>query len=326
MRTSPWGVLVLLLTVSACGSTAGGAAAPATHPTSGSRASRSPSSPAPHDPAWVTGRVTTGSQPCGILGAAGRVWVSDLGNDDLVAVDPTTLHVGHSIKVGTKPCGLAFGGGSVWVEDYGSAQVTRVDARAGRVEHTYRVGGSPYDVTYAAGAAWVTNFADGTVSRVDAASGKVTTVQVGGSPTGIAPGAGSVWVGTGAGGIVGIDTATSRVTRRIHTPGPAGWTAYDARHVWVNVADQVWELDARSGRVIARQRAGTHPEDGSVVAGVAWVPDADGMVRRFGPGASGKPFASGVGNPFVLAAYRGRVWIVDFAGTDVVRLDPSRVP
>ncbi len=274
----------------------------------------------------MTGRVTTGSQPCGILGAAGQVWVSNLGNDDLVAVDPVTLHVGPRLKVGSQPCGLAFGAGSIWVEDYGSDQVTRVNARSGKVEHTYAVGGSPYDVTYAAGAAWVTNYADGTVSKVEPGTGQVTTVSTGGTPTGIAPGTGTVWVGAGEAGIVGIDTRTSRVTHRIHTPGAAGWTAYDARHVWVNVADSVWELDAGTGRVVARRAAGAQPEDGSVLDGVAWVPDKDSRLRRYGPGASPKPFASGVANPFVLAAYRGMVWVVDFAGTDVVRIDPSRVP
>jgi streptogramin lyase len=274
----------------------------------------------------VTGRVATGSKPCGILGAAGKVWVSNLDDDDLVSVDPVTLHVGPKTRVGAKPCGLAHGGGSIWVEDYGSDQVTRVSARSGKVQHTYRVGGSPYDVTYAAGAAWVTNYTDGTVSRVDAGSGRVTTVSTGGTPTGIAPSRGTLWVGVGDPGIVGIDARTSRVTHRIHTPGPAGWTAYDARRVWVDVADSVWELDARTGRVLARRPAGDQPEDGSVLDGVAWVPDADSRLRRYGPGTSSRAFASGVGNPFVLAAYRGRIWTVDFAGTDIVRIDPSRVP
>ena len=36
--------------------------------------------------------------------------------------------------------------------------------------------------------------------------------------------------------------------------------------------------------------------------GVAWIPDADGHVRRYGPGASPKPFASGVGNPVAMTA------------------------
>ncbi len=279
----------------------------------------------PDDPDWVTGRVTTGDKPCGILGAAGRIWVSDYGNDDLVAVDPDTLHVGRSIEVGSMPCGLAYGAGSIWVEDYGSGQVTRVAASTMRVQHTYRVGPSPYDVTFAAGAAWVSNYGDGTVSRIDAGTGRVTSVPVGGTPIGIAASGGLVWAGIGI-GIVAIDPGTGRVVHRLRTPGAAGWTAYAGDRVWVNVGHQVWELDGRTGRVVARHRAGPQPEDGSVVGGVTWVPDADGSLRRYGDRVSSAPVPSGVGNPFVLAGYRGRVWVVDFTGTDVVRIDPSRVP
>ena len=134
--------------VSACGSSSN-APETQTSPTSSGGPTQAASLRAKGDPAWVTGRVATGSQPCGILGAAGQIWVSDFRNDRLVSVEPNSLHVGPDVKVGSKPCGLAYGGGSVWVEDYGSAQVTRVNARTEKVEHTYRVGGSPYDVTFA---------------------------------------------------------------------------------------------------------------------------------------------------------------------------------
>jgi streptogramin lyase len=122
-------VLLLLISVSACGSGSGNSGSPLTSPPSTSVTAADPET---GDPAWVTGRVTTGSQPCGILGAAGKIWVSDLGNDDLVSVDPRTMHVGPAVEVGAKPCGLAFGAGSIWVEDYGSAEVTRSVRRAVR--------------------------------------------------------------------------------------------------------------------------------------------------------------------------------------------------
>jgi YVTN family beta-propeller protein len=323
MRIILRAALVSLFAISACGSS-GGTAAP-TPDTPDSSAPTKDSSGS-GDPAWVTGRATVGSQPCGILGAAGKIWVSDFGNDDLVTVDPLTLHVGPRIKVGAKPCGLAYGGRSIWVEDYGSAEVTRVDARTGRVQHTYDVGLSPYDVTFAAGAAWVTNYSDGTVSRVDAATGHVATVRTGGTPIGIAPSGGLIWVGLGAAGIAAIDETTGELVHHLHTRGPAGWTAYHGEHLWVDVGESVVLLDGASGRVVDRFPVGSRPEDGSVVDGVAWIPDADGSLRRLGGAlVSRRPVSSGVGNPFVLAGYRGRVWVVDFAGTDVVRINPSRV-
>lgn len=95
--------------------------------------------------------------------------------------------------------------------------------------------------------------------------------------------------------------------------------------VWVNVGDMVLKIDGAGGRVLDRLTVGSQPEDGSVVDGVTWIPDADGTLRRLGGGVSRKPVSSGVSNPFVLAGYRGQVWVVDFAGTDIVRINPSRV-
>jgi YVTN family beta-propeller protein len=270
-----------------------------------------------------SGRAETGSKPCGILGAAGRIWVSNYGDDNLVSVDPDTLAVGKPTDVGVSPCGLAYGAGSIWVENYGDNTVTRVDASTGKVQHTYRVGGAPYDVTFAAGAAWVTNFADGTLSRIDAATGRTTTVKTGGTPIGIAPAGGKVWVGLGSDGIVGVDVATSRVVKRIEAGGKAGWTAYDGRTVWVNVGPQTWRIDGRTGRVESKVDVGDAPADGSVVDGDVIVPDQDGTLYRIhGESVSG-PFHSGLANPFVLVGYRGLIWAVDFLGHDIATLDPA---
>jgi YVTN family beta-propeller protein len=274
-------------------------------------------------PVDEAGRVTTGTKPCGILAAAGKVWVSNYGDDDLVSVDPDTLAVSKPTDVGTSPCGLAYGAGSIWVENYGADTVSRVDARTGKAQHTYDVGGAPYDVTFAGGAAWVTNYADGTLSRIDTATGRTTTIRTGGTPIGIAPAAGRVWVGLGGRGIVAVDVTTGRVWKRIKTGGEAGWTAYDDDTVWVNVGEQTWEIDARTGKVTGRYDVGEKPADGSVVAGVVWVPDQGGDLYGIHDGVLTGPWPTGLDNPFVLAGYRGRIWVVDFLGTDVVTFDPA---
>jgi len=41
---------------------------------------------------------------------------------------------------------------------------------------------------------------------------------------------------------------------------------------------------------------------------------------------SGGPYPLEAGNPFTLAAYAGRLWIADFAGTDVIVVDPASLP
>ena len=281
-------------------------------------------------PSYVAARVSTGHKPCGVLGVEGTLWVSNYGDDTLVTVDPATGAVGEPVPTGDAPCGLAYGAGAIWVEDYGSDQVTRVSVTDGTVEATYDVGSQPYDVTFADGAAWVTNYGDGTVSRIDARTGTVTSIDTGGTPIGIAPAAGKVWVGLGADGIAAIDTATGAVSDTVQTDGKAGWTAYDADHVWVNVDATVVQVDPATATVTRTVAVGDRPEDGTVADGRVWVGDggAGGDLYWFpvdGDDTQARSVPSTVHNPFVAAELDGQLWLVDFVGTEVVRIDPGQI-
>ena len=296
----------------------------------GPAASRTSSAPTSSSPAYALARVETGHKPCGILGVDGTVWVSNYGDNTLVTVDPETGAVGEPVRTGSAPCGLAAGAGSIWVEDYGGDQVTRVSTTDGSVQATYDVGDQPYDVTFAAGAAWVTNYGDGTVSRIDATTGRVTEVHTGGTPIGIAPAGGRVWVGLGDQGIAAIDTRTGTVSDTIATDGSAGWTAYDDDHVWVNVGSTVVQVDPASATITRTVPVGDRPLDGTVADGRVWVGDggADGALYWFpvdGEETQAMSVPSTVQKPFVAAELDGRLWVVDFIGTDVVQLDPARI-
>ena len=58
------------------------------------------------------------------------------------------------------------------------------------------------------------------------------------------------------------------------------------------------------------------------------VPDAHGSLYRVS--ADGRtvagPWRLPAANPFTLAAYAGRLWIANFGGTDVLVVDPARLP
>lgn len=280
------------------------------------------------DPAYVVRRVTTGGQPCGVLGAAGHVWVSNYGDNTLVAVDPRTGKVGDPIAVGSSPCGLAYGAGSIWVENYGSNDVTRVDARSQRVQDTIAVGSAPYDVTFAAGAAWVTNYTSASVTRIDADTGRAIEIRVGGTPVGVAPAGDGVWVAVGTPGLVKLDPATGAVLDRVHLGGVTGWTAYDADSLWVGVDDTVVQVDGATDEVRRRIEVGAAPLDGDVLGSTVWVPDQSGELYRVGVGDGRvtRPLDSAVGTPFVIAGYQGLVWAVDYSGSDVVAIDPGKAP
>ena len=275
-------------------------------------------------PAYVVARIDVGRQPCAVEGGFGSVWVSVYGNNELVRIDPATRRVIGRFKTGVSPCGIAVGGGSVWVENYGGDSVTRVDPASGRTK-TVAVGIQPYDVTYVAGAAWVTNFHDDTVTRIDAATGRTRTVKVGADPTGVAPAGGAVWVTNQADGSVSrIDPATlhGRTTRVADQPS---WTAWGSHRLWISNGTEVQQLDD-TGRVVSRVDLGAAANDGDIVVGTVWVPDAGGSLHEIGP--DGKQHGSWplrMTNPFVVAGWSGALWVVDFKGTAVEEIDPAKL-
>jgi hypothetical protein len=276
-------------------------------------------------PAEVLGRVKVGGGACGVIVAAGRVWVSSYTDGTLAAVDPRSMKVVSTTRVGDNPCGLAYGAGSVWVENYGSFDVTRVDARTGEKQETYDVQFSPYDVTFASGAAWVTNNGSRSISRIDAASGEVTTVRTGGHPVGIAVAGGLVWAGLGDGGIAAIDPSSSRITQRLRTDEPAGWTAAEGPTVWVDVGDSVQEIDAGTGEVTTTVAVPEQPADGSAVGGQVYVPQRHtGLVAVLEDGQVTRVLDTGLRDPFVLAAQGHDLWVADFGGDTVLRVRRPR--
>lgn len=270
--------------------------------------------------------------PCATLGAAGSVWVANIGDNAVRRIDPATLEVGPPIKTGVQPCGMAYGAGSVWVEDYGDNTVTRIDT-ATNATRMYPVGKSPYDVTFAFGAAWTSNYADGTVTRIDAQSGATRTITVGAQPVGIAHAGDSVWVANQGDGTVSRIDATGRRVRSLQVGGRVAWTAYDGSRLWVGtVADdgkgESVQIDAPTAKVLRRSVIGPTPNDPDVLAGGVWWPDKDGSLYRVGvdDGVVSGPWKLGAANPFVAAAFDGRLWIADFGGSDVVVVDPARLP
>ena len=73
-------------------------------------------------------------------------------------------------------------------------------------------------------------------------------------------------------------------------------------------------------------KVGPKPLDGDVVDGVVWVPDKGGDLYPIdaSTNAVGAPVTSRSANPFVVAGWNHLLWVVDFAGTDVVAIDPTK--
>jgi YVTN family beta-propeller protein len=176
----------------------------------------------------------------------------------------------------------------------------------------------------------VTDWGSGTVSRIDAATNRRTEIRTGGQPTGIVAASGALWVGLGnEGTVVRIDPATRKVTDRIAVGAGAGWTAALGRDVWISngIDNTAVHIDGTTRRVVASTPIGAVPQDGDAAGGAIWIPDQGGYLTRINPatGAVSGRYRSGARNPFVIAGSGTTLWVADYAGTDLLRIDLTRL-
>lgn len=322
MRIAGWCLsVVVALGASACG---GSSSVPDDASTGGPTVSATAQ---PSTPAYVVASLDAGDKPCAVEGGFGSVWVSVYGDDVVLRIDPETREILARIKTDFAPCGIAIGGGSVWIENYGGASVTRVDPSANTAEEI-DVGAAPFDVTFAAGAAWTTDQGDDTVTRVDAGTGRTRTIDVGADPVGIAPGGGAVWVTNQRDGTLSrIDPRTLHVQTRKIGVQPS-WTAWGEGSLWLAEFGGMVRLDPGTGRVQQRVTLPGQPQDGDIDGGTVWVADQDGRLNALSATTGERlgRWPLGLGNPFVVAAYADLLWVVDFAGTKVLAVDPALLP
>ena len=104
--------------------------------------------------------------------AAGYVWVTDYGDDEVTRVDPKGPKLVR-IAVPGRPYGLHARDDGVWVACYGDQSVVRIDPRTGRVVgKPIRVGFNPVAVDVRGHSVWVTSVADNRLTRIDFARGR----------------------------------------------------------------------------------------------------------------------------------------------------------
>jgi YVTN family beta-propeller protein len=121
------------------------------------------------------------------------------------------------------------------------------------------------------------------------------------------------------------------VTDRVKVGAGPGWTAYDEHSVWVGNATDgtVSRIDAGTRHVTATIKVGPNPLDGDVLGDSVWVPLKDGRLVRIGRTGQSNDDVIAHGNsaslnPFVICGYDGSIWAVDFLGSDVLQINPSR--
>ncbi len=146
----------------------------------------------------VKGAHRIGVGPLWIAYAAGKVWIPDRANGEVVTFDVARRRVDERpILIGRKPEALAAGGGAIWVADGATDRLFRIDPERRRpIGEPIAVGRYPAAVAFGEGAVWVSNHKDDTVTRVDPVSGRVVgrPIPVGRSPLGLSAAGDSAWV------------------------------------------------------------------------------------------------------------------------------------
>jgi hypothetical protein len=115
--------------------------------------------------------VEVGDQPTALATGLGRVWVGDLGSEDLFWVDPGSLEAQHSGASG-RPTGLAVGHDVVWiVHGFGAAgdrsDVAVFDPRTEQITHAFDAPSAARAVAFGANYLWLGDPIAGEVQRYD---------------------------------------------------------------------------------------------------------------------------------------------------------------
>jgi DNA-binding beta-propeller fold protein YncE len=255
----------------------------------------SPSRLARIDPATneIVSQVPMDGAPCGIaIGPDGRLWVALLSVGRVVAVDPATAKVVMTVDgLGTDLWDLKAGFGSIWVVDRTKRQLDRIDPVIGKVIAQVGIGPSGSGLALVDGAVWVVDDADATVRRIDPAT---TTI-----------------------------TATMKLRRGV------SWFADDGRMA-IAVANRIDGsisiLDAATASAQPSIEGPSGPLDGTVVGTRAYIPDGDARTLLEVDLASGTIAGvdrlEGALNPFVAEAAFGDVWVLDYGGKRIWRIEP----
>jgi DNA-binding beta-propeller fold protein YncE len=241
------------------------------------------------DPATgaIQARVDVGGRPWGIAIAESVVWVGNLLNETIAAVDPRTNTMARRIVLdGADPVGVAVGGGALRAANNNDDRVWRLDPTTGAILRVTHVGDFHEFVGYSEDHVWVAS-EDGTTAQLDAATGAVTKTIATGSDAdylGFSPG--SVWVSNYASSFLWrIDAASGTIAQRLLiSPGAQG-VADDGSTLWVATyrGGFVLQVDRATGAIRKRFEVGRKPRGVTIALGSVWVANsASDTISRIG--------------------------------------------
>jgi len=222
----------------------------------------------------VVDDIVTGDYP-GPLASDGRyVWVGNIGDNTIMAIEAKTRKRGFATAV-QQPLDFAVTGRRLWIANgtsfaggrpSGGGTIQCRGCRPGatmtrKIGPPDRENSSPATIASDGRSLWAADGPSQTVYRIDAESGRILHSIAGVDGSAIAVADGAAWVTEPRrADIVHID-ATGRVVKRIRVPGDPIRVAVDASSIWVAIRypqaavwrarSAVWRIDAKTNKRVA---------------------------------------------------------------------------
>ncbi len=131
------------------------------------------------DPATnaVTGKIRVTTNPSGVSGGFGSLWVGDPMGKKVLRLDPAAMKVAASIKTGNTQ-NTVCADGFVAAANFAEGSVVFIDAKDNKVSGEVKTGKNPATIALGHGAVWTASGPDNTVFRIDPATRAVTPISV----------------------------------------------------------------------------------------------------------------------------------------------------
>jgi streptogramin lyase len=234
------------------------------------------------------------------------------------------MRVSGTARVGYRPHGVALAGGYIWVASFNDGVMRmrwpQMDQRA-----TVRRGRGTGAIATGFGSVWISYGPGRSIDRVDPRTGQLIV------PPLKLPHR-SLWIAVGAGAVWSAGRVPASVVR-ITPDGRAttGTVPIDARSLAAR-SDRLWavgagnrrlfEIDARTLKIVRKIPTGARPEGVAVGAGAVWVANAgDDTIMRYDPRTRRKRLISVPDGPSRLVVRGNSLWVTSSESDHLTRID-----
>jgi DNA-binding beta-propeller fold protein YncE len=279
----------------------------------------------------VTTRVGVGEAPQAVTTTAGKVFVANLAEASVSAVDVRSNEVVDDFQVGALPAAMvATRTGRLWVGFAEGEFIAQFDDAGRVIGNALKVGNTPQGMAVAGDNLWVTALNAGTVARVDLSTGKLggRPAHVGSDfPSSVAVGFGSLWVTDVVDNtLLRVEPESLRREEVIEVGDSPTAVVVGHGSVWVaNFRDgTVSRVDPDSNEVVSVITVGKGIGGMSVGETYVWVSTHEhGSIAAIDPRGDGVAGVERVGRrPQGVVAADDGAWVAVQGNNELVRIEP----